>query len=880
MEENKYGIILDGKMDELIWNTVEEQTGFRTLGSSGSQLVAKQTFFKVLPCEDRIYIGIKCFEGEEMEQVLEARNLGNAFMTSSVELFFAPSGTDYEFYQFLVAINEQSSSQYYSEGGNIRPDPYRPDWAYAIHIGDTYWSVEVEIPLTAFYMTPHTKWSTKWLLNIARNRRLPVGSMQYSSWSNVHFGYRESAKFRTMDGFPVRPVEDDVCIMSAVADLTEQTGDCYCGTMIVKTSNAVADTFDFVSDRADTKTVYLNAGSNEFAVPCTFDELGRNKTMLSLVRKSDGKVFKRYYPILAVYEPIKLKFTLPEYRANFYPGQDYSKIVGTVEVAKPVTLTMEGPGIKTATIRLEASGNFQFDTPDFEIGEALLTAAIDGYEIKKKIRRLAPTGHMMTWISGGNLIVNGKPTLRRDMYARYYRVGTAFERRYKADDLRETWLGSQTGNLEPRSLMPKSEGAGGEATQDRMPSDEMLRLVDQMIEKNKDTDFAYYYISDEPECRGLSPVYFKNLYNYVAEKDPYHVILCASRSADSNVDIADWFETHPYICPYNHEDGRRVYLRPLHSLGKYVDDIVKLNRPDKCIGFLPTCYGSGGAVNGWDYPTFDEYILHTWAAMMRGGKTLWPYAGHDLNDRPALYEGTRYIFSSFEALEDIVLFAKRTTLFRSTDAEAVLYDNREEKMFVLVNLTQQPKTVTLEDLSGTWHEFRGSRTFTGNTFQLKPLETVIGTNVVKGADLPTYAEVAKLIDEQEYKRTHTGSLFFNHAMDIPMTSSGMKNATRSKFFDGTVDNLGCYLVENPDNFIELDLTKLKPAFRKIVLRGYMIEEAEMKFRVGEELVAPAVEETTVEEYAKTFILSETATPDALRFEFGGKKVEIYEIEAY
>jgi len=199
---------------------------------------------------------------------------------------------------------------------------------------------------------------------------------------------------------------------------------------------------------------------------------------------------------------------------------------------------------------------------------------------------------------------------------------------------------------------------------------------------------------------------------------------------------------------------------------------------------------------------------------------------------------------------------------------------------VLVNLTQQPKTVTLEDLSGTWHEFRGSRTFTGNTFQLKPLETVIGTNVVKGADLPTYAEVAKLIDEQEYKRTHTGSLFFNHAMDIPMTSSGMKNATRSKFFDGTVDNLGCYLVENPDNFIELDLTKLKPAFRKIVLRGYMIEEAEMKFRVGEELVAPAVEETTVEEYAKTFILSETATPDALRFEFGGKKVEIYEIEAY
>ena len=880
MEENKYGIILDGKMDEPIWDTVEAHTGFKKLTSTGGGPAPVETVFKVLPCADRVYFGVKCLEPEGMEQILEARYAGSTFMSSSVELFLSPSGTGYDIYQFLVSINEQTMCHYYGEEGNIQPDRFAPDWASAVHIGEDYWSAEIELPLTAFYWTSHERWSDKWLVNIARNRRLLVGGLQYSTWSDLQFRFLEPRNYNALSGFPMRPIENDVCIIDAVADLQEETADGYCGVMTVKTTNAMAGTFLFTSDRAESREVSLKAGSNEFTVPCQFEKLGRNRTELKLTRIADGQEFKRYYPVLATFEPIKLKLTLPEYRGNFYPGQDYSQIAGYVEVTKPVTLTLEGPGIKTTTVKLDASGNFRFETPDFEIGEAHLTVTIDGYELKKKIRRLAPTGHMMTWISGGNLIVDGKPTLRRDLYARNYRVGTACQRKYMADNLHETWLGGQKGHLEPRALLPKSEGMGGESTQDRMPSDEMLAQVDKMLEANKDNDFAYYYISDEPECRGLSPVYFKNLYNYVAEKDPYHVILCASRSAGANVDIADWFETHPYICPYNNADGSRVYIRPLHSLGKFVDDIVKLNRPDKCIGFLPTCYASGGAVNGWDYPTFDEYILHTWAAMIHGGKTLWPYAGHDVNDRAALYEGTRYIFSSFEALEDIVLFAKRTTLFRSTDAEAVLYDNGDEKMFVLVNLTQQPQTVTLDDLSGIWHEFRGSRTFTGNTFTLNPLETVIGTNVVKGADLPTYAEVKALIDEQEYKRTHTGSLFFDRAVDIALTSSGMKNPTRSKFFDGVLDDLGCYLEGNPDNFIELDLTKLKPAISKVVLHGYMIEEGELKLRVGDELVSPVVAETQVAEYAKTFILSETVTPDALRLEFQGKRVEIYEIEAF
>ncbi len=880
MEENKYSMMIDGKMDEPLWAKAEEHTGFRSLATRGGQPVPVQTSFKVLSFADRIVVGIKCDEPELAAKKAAAAGGSTAYSGNSIEVFFSPSGSNYEFYQFIVNMNGGTYTQYYSEGGNIRPDPYKPAWTYAVYVGDDFWSVEMEIPLSAFYWTGHARWSDTWMMNVTRSRPGDEAS-RLSTWSALQFNFHEPANFNTLGGFPIRPVRDDVCIHSAIADLTEETENGYKGVIKVKTMNAVADEFTFTSDHAETVTVKLEEGSNEFSAPCTFEKLGRTLTTLELTRTEDGVSFKRRYPVLVEFEPIKIKLTKPEYRNNFYPDQDYSEIIGTVKCAKSVTLTLEGSGIEKTTVTPDADGNFAFATPNFQEGEAWLTATIDGYETKKKIRRLAPIDGTMTWVSGGNIVVNGRPTLRRNMYARFYRGGTAFERKYLADDLHETKaFACESVHVQPARLIPGSESGGGESLKDQKPSDEMLRKVDEAMEKAKERDFAYYYISDEPECRGLSPVYLKHLYQYVADKDPYHVILSASRSADSNVEIADWFEAHPYLNPTFTADGKRSYEKHPNSVGSYIDKIIKLNRPDKCIGFLPTCFAYKSHSLTLDYPTFDEYILHTWAAMMRGGKTLWPYAYHDLNDRAAIYEGTRYIFSSFEALEDIVLHGKRTTLMKNPDAEAVHYDNGDEKMFVLVNFMQEEQTVTLEGLTGTWHEFRGSRIFTGNTFTLKPMETVVGTNVVKGADLPTYAEVAAMVEELDYKRTHGGSLLYERTGDIKITSSGMFKSTKFKFFDGVKDNFAGWVMDKPDNFIECDLTKVKPACKKIVLSGFKIEDAQLKVRVGDELVAPAIAETKIEEYAKTFILSETVAPDAIRFEFGGKKVEIYEIEAF
>ena len=873
-------ITIDGRMDEPQWAEVQEQTGFYLLKRQKPTLDPAQTSFKILPCKDRVIIGIRC-EEPDMAHINKVNQYTTIWTGDAVELYLSPSNNYFDFYQFVVSSVGATASLFHSEGGVIRPDPYAPEWKSAVHKGEDFWSVEIEIPLSSFYMTPNELWSDNWLVNVCRTRRYlnvntDVGSN--SSWSPVG-GYKDSKKFRSLPGFPMRPKCDEVRISTVLADINDENEKGFTGTLTVKTMNPEDGEFEFSSDCTDTVKVSLKTGNNEFSIPCVFPSRGRHRPGMQLKRLSDGKVFFRRYPVRVTYEAIKFAFTLPEYRASFYPGQDCSKIVGKVITNKPVTLRLEGPGIETATVTPAADGSFCFETPNFEIGDAFLTATTEDRTLTKKIRRLPPSDHLMTWISGGNLIVNGKPVLRRNMYAEYYQGGEAFKRRYDADNLYITKeICGQTGHMTPGRLIKGSDASNGEATKDARPSDLMFEKVEAIIEANRGKDFAYYYIDDEPECRGVSPIYLKYLYDFIVEKDPYHVILTASRDPDVYVDCADWFEAHPYINPHTNEQGRRVYGRKISGLGKEIDAVVNLNRSDKCVGFLPTCYGAKRDKPEY-YPTFEEYICQTWAPMIRGGKSLWPYAYHDMNDRGWFYEGTRYLFSSFEALQDLVLFGKRTHLIKTPQVEAVLYETEKEKMFVLVNMEQDPQSATLEGLTGTWYNFRHGGTITGNSFELKPHQVVIGTSQIKDEGLSTYQEVEALVRKLEYERTHTGSLIFERQFDIPVTATfavGLR-----KLVDGVKDNLGAGMkaTEEP-KFVELNLTKVKPTFTKVAVHGFQIDDMTVQVKNGEAYTTPAIVEEKVEEFSKTITFAEPVSPDALRLNFGLRRLELYEIEVF
>ena len=144
------------------------------------------------------------------------------------------------------------------------------------------------------------------------------------------------------------------------------------------------------------------------------------------------------------------------------------------------------------------------------------------------IRKLDKTGRRMTWIEDGCIVVDGRRVFRRDLYAWHYRSSTAFKERTAADmeNLGLTRL-RQGGTLEPNRVIKGLEAR--EAKKDIVPCKEYFDRIDAMMERKKSEDFDYWYISDEPECRGVSAIYLRHIYEYMKERDPYHVILTSSR---------------------------------------------------------------------------------------------------------------------------------------------------------------------------------------------------------------------------------------------------------------------------------------------------------------------------------------------------------------
>ena len=198
---NKNCIQLDGRLDESVWENVKEYTGFKMLKKAGGQLAEKQASFRIIPCEDRIYVGVKCFEPERAH-VLVKREKASFAIDNSVEVFLSPSGTIFNFYQFAVTMDGRMSNIYYDEAGNIKPDPYAPTWNSAVYVGEDFWSVEIELPLSAFYMTPNTRWSDKWLVNVTRSGFTIKGALLNTTWAPLSGKFIEPGGFLPIEGFP------------------------------------------------------------------------------------------------------------------------------------------------------------------------------------------------------------------------------------------------------------------------------------------------------------------------------------------------------------------------------------------------------------------------------------------------------------------------------------------------------------------------------------------------------------------------------------------------------------------------------------------------------------------------------------------------------
>ena len=822
--------------------------------------------FALCADDSAIYVAIRA------SQVVSADRL---------EVFFSPDGTANDFYRFTFGRTDaDSATAYYAEGGSIQPDPYAPGWTSVVRTDGNKWTVEARIPLSSFYMTRNADWAGTWLVNAVRRRE---GTSAFSSWSPLEASVLEPTRFRTLAGFPERRTVEDLRIDSVTAEIAGAQDGSLQGALQLYATVAVAGDYDLTVSSGGTTRLALKAGENRVSVACAYPERGTFATRLKLTHVASGGTLTRDYPVIVDYQPIAVRFARPQYRGNFYPGQDCSTVSGTVSVCSGAraTVTLSGPGFATQTKEVESGGTFSFDTAGFEVGEATLTVTSGGETLTRKVRRLAASARRMTWIEDGHLVMDGRAFFRRNMYAEYYMMGDRMTARYNADRASFAMtLDFTSVGIEPEKLIAGLEAR--EAKKDVRPSADVFARLDEILAANADKDFGCYYICDEPECRQISPVYLRHVYDYVAEKDPYHVISTASRGGKKYAEIADLLETHPYLNAGWNSDGSRRYGTHPREIGSFLDAFEVADRPDKCVGFLPTCFAYRWNSIANDYPTLDEYVLHVWAAVLHGAKTLWPYAGHDIGDRPQLYEGTRYLFQGMAALEDILLFGTKTDFTKSDAVHGATWRYGDARLLVVCNYTDAEQVVALP--AGAWREFRGTRTL-ADSETLPPLGTFVAITGAEDEGLSSLADFRDAVAAQETERTTRDSQVLERYTDMEVTHNLSGNHAGShKFFDGVRDQLAKYANYTTDDFVEIAFTGFVASFRKVRVWGEgLIENLRVKIRRDGEWVSLEPVATTVDDWMCELDFGVTNRTVKMRLEFPGErnranKLEIYEIE--
>ena len=876
--------VVDGRLDDACWKTATWHSDFKRKKYSTRTDPHRKTEFAML-CTDRcVYFAVRCHE-PNMEAIRKRPDTTN-WLSDCVELWLSPGDTEFEFYHFAASPNSKDLfAAFYSEGGNIQPDPYAPAWTKATALEDGAWTCEFGIPLSAFYMTRNDAWSTTWRVNVTREMREPQDE---ASWSLLEFRFKEPSSFNRLDGFARRPDADDICVREVVAEPRCRADGMIRGELAFSVYAGEEGDYEIAVSDGGMTAHRLARGWNKVRVPCAYRENGRHLTRFDVTRKGSDRTASRTFPVRVDFRPLRVTLTKPGFRDNFYPGQDASTVEGALKIAAggSAELTLEGPGFPRRTATVRDGERFSFDTRGFADGEAFLTVRAGDETERVRIRKLAPTGHQMSWIENGHLVIDGKPVLRRTFSAYGYKRGKANMERFvsELDSFRMT-TNFVNVNIEPARILKGVERREG--IYDVKPSAELLAKIDERMDACRDRDITCWEIVDEPECRGISPVWLRHIYEYVAERDPYHVVTFDSRGGKAYIDCADFILAHPYLGASNTAKGRRYGVPPC-EMGSYLDAYEAADRPDKCLGILPTCFAYRWTSIQNDYPTLEEYLCCAWAGIVRGAKGLKPYAGHDLGDRPALYDGTRYLFESCEALQDFILLGTRTTLTKSKETETTLFEYGGERLIVALNFTKDAKTATFPGVTGRFREFRGTRTFdlsaSGSPVPLAPFETLLATTRPFDAGLkPKESEFAR-IAALEHERTHRDNQLLERYEDMTLESNMDANFGGGlyKLIDGALDMLARSSDAKTNSFITLNL-KFTPRFRRLRVRGYGLDG--MTVSVAKDGVRRTLPATTAArgKWMRELDFGETVEADSIRIDFNvpgtpGNCVEVYEIE--
>ncbi|MCF6175964.1 MAG: hypothetical protein L3J71_09360 [Victivallaceae bacterium] len=622
-------ITLDGKLNEAAWQQTPASSPLVEI--SGKKVPQQlQTTFKVLYDDNGVYLGIRSNEPKIKYLKTNAPLVLDSavWINDDVEVFIDPIGDRMEYYQFGITPGGAKCDFYFIEGGNTGKSGYNPVWQAKSFIGSNYYTTEIFIPFAALNVRKLKPGRQDWIISVARQRLAgktarhtlfntggKKGFHNVTAWGKVKgitvpsgkylfYGENSSAEVgKTASGYNVTTAINLLNRGNKARKVTVQAE---------------------IEGKKVKKNIALPKGKLQLVeLPAmNIASQGIKQVKFSVTEPGTGKLLYTNIAVIKLkYQPIVLSITQPAYRNTIYFTQKINKI------SAAVMLNMPQSKLRNAKLvaRFQSSAGKRIWSKDYKITPGInklsltipaVTLPVGTYQLQIKLR--ASSGSELAQVSTsvfklgnapavevridrkGNTVVNGVPLFIRGWYGNYIfklapismagiRMPRSINFLMGGNNIDSTRLGFKyTVGL---TRIPGLEAAAKAGK--KLPESVKQAVLEKIAAVKYDRNAIGYYLSDEPECRGLSAETLQELYQLIKKADPYRLCLIVSRTPARYLSACDVISPHPYNNPIINQQGKRAFSQD------YADIHRKLQEGYKAI--------NGRAKGLWSMPQIFSY---------------------------------------------------------------------------------------------------------------------------------------------------------------------------------------------------------------------------------------------------------------------------------
>jgi len=883
--------VLDGKLDDAVWQQGEWYSHFTLLGE-GFKPAAAQTRFKVAFDRQNLYFGVELFE-PQMDKLVarETKRDGRVHADDVLEIMVVPDNARLDYYHFSV---NPLGTQYDAElrqGGNVRTSEWDANWQAKTARGPQSWTVEVAIPFVELGLNGLSQGD--WALNVARERK--AGTPELSSFTEGRGGFHQPNLYATLK-LPGTDLSRYMWTMRLPYETSFQMDNeqlSYLGKL-----HLTNDTGKFRFLRIVPKLQYpggeqtagkavtqgLDAGQAReisFSVPVR----RQGSVLLRFVISDRGQptdvLYVKQFPLTLNYTPLAIDITRPAYRDCIYATEKLAQIEFTVRSAlsapslagKQLTAVLlpaqpEGgarPIARATNVAAAPQVTLSLPAHKLAVGEYQLQVTLldqSGqvvHSAQKRLQKLppAPNGHEWRFDEQHVLLHNGEPFLPFGWFSQNieswdpkegYTAMQAYSREYFQDDVVRAWMDPIAAKGAYVTVSPYSPTFRNRREDMQRPlNDQERQALTARVNALRDHPALFaWYMADEPELVPALPQRSQEIYETVRDADPYHPCIMLN---DTIAGIyryergGDVLMPDPYPCFL--KGG--LAAAPIEKTSQFMLAVKDATGGRKPAWVTPQAfnYGDYGRA-GNRGPTLTELRNQNYQAVVYGAKGFLWYTYGQYRNYPDLYLGMPFLAREMADLKPAVLAEDMpaAVTVKAADPEHMHVSLRQvdgELTLFAVNTATEPQeaTFTVKGAQANLFVVSEGRSVTLANGSFTDQFDVYATHVYSTrealASREKLADAQAAIDRDHAARKKPGNLAFEeHETRVVVSSGAQYGNTPDRVLDGVPRGMG-WLSKEPNKLGEW-LQVIWPAEQTIghvVAYTTSIQEAEVQVPVGE-----------------------------------------------